>query len=166
MIIGVMSDTHRNMDLMNDAAALMVDTFGATAIYHLGDDHEDSAALANRGVQLVRIPGTYDKEYGDPDIPQRVTENVAGVTILAAHAEKTIPQNEFEAATIVLVGHTHLHEIRPTANGIVFNPGHLKSASEKGREPTFGIIEVDQHSIRLAIYDLNGEPVETHEVGR
>lgn len=161
-----MSDTHRNTQLMNDAAALMVDTFGATTLYHLGDDYEDSAALISRGVTLVRIPGIYDKEYSDPAIPQRVKKNIEGVEILAAHAEKTIPQNESEAATIVLVGHTHLHEFRPTASGIVFNPGHLKSNCEKGREPTFGIIEVGENSIRLAIYNLNGESVETHEVER
>ena len=166
MTIGVMSDTHRNMELLNDALALMLDTFAATRIYHLGDDYEDSAALVNRGVRLTRVPGIYDKEYGDPGIPKRVIDDVGGVKILAAHAEKTVPQNELGAAAIMLVGHTHTYEIRPTTSTIVFNPGHLKSASEKGRKPTFGIIEVGENAIRLAIYDLSGEPVLTREIGR
>lgn len=164
MTIGVMSDTHKNVELMNKAADLMFDRFAVERIYHLGDDYEDAEALGGRGVQVTRIPGIYDKEYADSTIPKRVTDDVKGAKILAAHATKTIPQVEIDIADIVLAGHTHLHEITSVGNAVVFNPGHLKDSSDKGREPTFGIIEIGENAIRLTVHDLNGEIVETREL--
>ena len=164
MTIGVMSDTHRNIELMNKAADLMIDRFAVKRIYHLGDDYEDTEALDGRGVQVTRIPGIYDKEYADTTIPKRVTDDVEGTKVLAAHAAKTIPQVEIDIADIVLAGHTHLHEITSVGNAILFNPGHLKDLSDKGREPTFGIIEIGDNGIRLTVHDLNGELVETREL--
>ena len=161
-----MSDTHKNVDLMNHAADLMIDTFGVEIIYHLGDDYEDSGVLAARGVQVTRVPGIYDKEYSDPAIPKRMMEEVQGVKILAAHAAKTIPQNEIDAVDIILVGHTHIYEITSMGNAVVFNPGHLKGASDKGRKPTFGIIQIDDDRIRVTVHDLNGKRMEMQELNR
>ena len=166
MTLGVMSDTHRNVGLMGRAADSMIGKFGVAKIYHLGDDYEDSSALLDRGIEIVRVPGVYDREYQDSEIPRRVEDTVSGLQLLVAHAEKTLPENEVNAADIVLVGHTHLYEIRDVGGAVLFNPGHLKSASEKGREPTFGIIQIAGDSVRLTIYDLNGEPVETRETKR
>ena len=166
MTIGVMSDTHKNIELMNRAADLMIHTFGAERICHLGDDYEDAEALGGRGVQVTKVPGIYDKEYTDAQIPKRVADDVEGTKILAAHSTKTIPQVEIDVADIVLVGHTHLHEITSVGNAVVFNPGHLKSPSDKGREPTFGIIEIDNDTIRLTVHDLNGDSMETRELRR
>jgi len=164
MTIGVMSDTHKNIELMNKAAGLMADRFAVERIYHLGDDYEDADALDGRGVQIARIPGIYDREYADSTIPKRLTDDVAGTVILAAHSTKTIPQVEIDGADIVLAGHTHLYEITPVGNAVVFNPGHLKDLSDKGREPTFGIIEIGGNAVRLTVHDLQGEVVETREL--
>ena len=166
MIIGVMSDTHKNMELMNKAADLMVGTFGVERIYHLGDDYEDGEALAARGVKVKTVPGVYDREYAEPGIPRRATDDLQGTKILAAHAVKTIPQVEISTADIVLIGHTHLYEITSVGNAVVFNPGHLKNHSDKGREPTFGIIEIGDDGVRITVHNLDGEPVETRELVR
>ena len=163
MTIGVMSDTHRNIELMNRAADLMIHTFGAERICHLGDDYEDAEVLGDRGVRVTKVPGIYDKEYTDAEIPKRVTDDVEGTKVLAAHSTKTIPQVEIDVADIVLVGHTHLYEITSVGNVVVFNPGHLKNFSDKGREPTFGIIEITDDAICFAVHNLNGEIVETRE---
>ena len=166
MTIGVMSDTHKNIELMNRAADLMIDKFCVERIYHLGDDYEDGEVLSARGVQVTTVPGIYDKEYADSGIPKRVTHDVEGTKILAAHATKIIPQLQIDTVDVMLVGHTHLYEITSVGNAVVFNPGHLKGPRDKGREPTFGIIEIDNDAIRFAVHDLNGEPVETRELKR
>ena len=166
MTLGVMSDTHRNVELMHKAADVMVEKLGVTRLYHLGDDYEDISALVKRGIEVVRIPGIYDREYADPAIPKRVRDTVSGVELIVAHAEKTLPQNEIDAADVILVGHTHLYEIRDVGGAVLFNPGHLKGARDKGREPTFGTIQIGGNSVRLTIHDLNGEPVETRELKR
>jgi len=166
MTIGVMSDTHANVGLMDRAADLMTDRFGVTKIYHLGDDYEDSSALLHRGIETVRVPGIYDREYGDAAIPRRVMDTASGLALLVAHAEKTLPENEVRAADIVLVGHTHLYEIRDMEGAVLFNPGHLKGPRHKGRAPTFGIIDIGEDCVRLTICDLEGEAVETRQVTR
>jgi putative phosphoesterase len=166
MTVGVMSDTHTNVGLMNSAADLMIERFGVTKIYHLGDDYEDSCALLHHGIETVRVPGIYDREYGDSAIPRRVMDSVSGMKMLVAHAEKTLPANEVRAADIVLAGHTHLYEIRDIEGAVLFNPGHLKGPSDKGRAPTFGIIEIGENCVRLTVCDLNGEAVETRQVKR
>ena len=53
MTIGVMSDTHKNIDLMNKAAGLMADRFAVEKIYHLGDDYEDADGLDGRGAMDI-----------------------------------------------------------------------------------------------------------------
>jgi len=95
-----------------------------------------------------------------------VQDTISGVRLRAAHAEKTLPQNEIDAADIILVGHTHLHEIRDVGKAVLLNPGHLKGASDKGRGPTFGIIKIADDVVHLTIYDLNGDAVETRELKR
>jgi putative phosphoesterase len=166
MIAGVMSDTHGNLGLLNRSAEMMIKKFGVTRIYHLGDDYPDSNSLLRRCIEVVRVPGIYDREYGLPEIPKRVTQTVSGQTVLAVHAEKTVPQNEIDGADLVLVGHTHLYEIRNAGDTVVFNPGHLKNANDKGRKPTFGVLQIDDHSVRLTVCDLNGNTVETRLVTR
>jgi putative phosphoesterase len=166
MTIGVISDTHTNVGLMDSAASLMTDRFGVTKIYHLGDNYEDSSALLERGIETVRVPGIYDREYSDSAIAKRVMDSVSGLNLILAHAEKTLPANERGAADIVLVGHTHLYEIRDIEGAVLFNPGHLKGPSDKGRAPTFGIIQIDKESAHLTVYGLDGEPRETRKVKR
>jgi putative phosphoesterase len=166
MTVGVMSDTHTKVDLMDRAADLMIDRFGVTKIYHLGDDYEDGSALLSRRVEIIRVPGIYDREYADSAIAKRVTDSVSGLKLLVAHAEKTLPENEVKQADIVLVGHTHLYEIRDIEGAVLFNPGHLKGPKDKGRTPTFGIIEIGEGSVRLTVYALDGDEVETREVTR
>jgi len=166
MTIGVMSDTHTNVGLMDSAADLMIDRFGVTKIYHLGDDYEDGSALLSRRVEIIRVPGIYDREYADSAIAKRVMDSVSGLKLLVAHAEKTLPTSEIRAADMVLVGHTHLYEIRDIEGAVLFNPGHLKGPSDKGRAPTFGIIQIDKESAHLTVYGLDGEPKETRELKR
>jgi putative phosphoesterase len=166
MTLGVMSDTHNNLELMDKAADLMMNRFAVAKIYHLGDDYEDSSGLLKRGVEIVRVPGIYDREYADSSLQKRIRDNVSGFELLVAHSEKILPENEIGAADVILVGHTHLHEIRDADGKVFFNPGHLRGPSDKGRAPTFGIIQIGQDSFRLTICDLGGEPVETCEVKR
>lgn len=162
MTLGVMSDTHNNLELMAKAADLMISRFAVTKIYHLGDDYEDSSGLLSRGVEIVRVPGIYDREYANSAIPKRIRNNVSGLELLLAHAEKTLPENEINAADMILIGHTHLHEIRDAEGKVLFNPGHLKGPNDKGRGPTFGVIHIEADSIELTVYDLDCEPIEAH----
>jgi len=78
MVIGVLSDSHGNLELMHNALVLL-DRCGATRIYHLGDDYSDVDGLVAQGRTVGRVPGIYASEYKDPDVPNKLVETVDGI---------------------------------------------------------------------------------------
>ena len=89
MIIGVLGDTHGNVELMHNAVVLL-DGMGATRYFHLGDDYGDCDALIAEGYDVVRVPGMYGSEYIDQTVPKKVKETIAGIRFVLAHSEHDV----------------------------------------------------------------------------
>ncbi|HDP35164.1 MAG TPA: hypothetical protein ENN29_08670 [Candidatus Hydrogenedentes bacterium] len=158
MILGVISDTHGNLELMHKAVALLENRFYATRIIHLGDDYADKETLEREGHPMSGVPGLWCPEYNDPRIPNQVVEEVEGMRVAYAHSDNDLPPLTGDLG-LCLVGHTHRYGIVMRQGVPFMNPGHLKSARDRTRFPTFGLARVTGALLYLSVHDLDGEVV-------
>jgi len=155
VILGVLSDTHGNRSLMYQAVDMMKQ-LGATLFFHLGDDYPDAEELAMVETNVRIVPGLWCNAYHNIRVPNRIVEEVEGVTISAAHAMKDLRHSE-RSADIVMTGHTHEPVIERAGATIYLNPGHLKGPESRGHRPSFALITISGNSIRAAIHELTGD---------
>jgi len=155
MILGVMSDTHGNGNLMHQVAAFMTNHFKADVIYHLGDDYCDALELLVAGYNVRRVPGLWCAEYHDAQIPKRLIDECDGITVACAHADKDLRHTE-RAAAVILTGHTHSAQIAILGRSLYVNPGHLKNRTSRGRPASYAIVEITPATVNALIVELNG----------
>lgn len=155
MKIGVLSDTHGNVRLMNRAAALLVKRFGACHLIHLGDDWEDQGFLIGVGVPVSGVPGLWCDAYHDPRIPNVRIDPFSGVHVAYAHSESDLCQLGPDIG-LVLVGHTHRAAIRARQGIPWLNPGHLKDCIHRNQPASFGLVDLREKEICLSIYEIDG----------
>lgn len=176
MRIGVMSDTHGNIESMQRAADLMVNEFEVEAIIHLGDDLVDTKKLDAHGVKLFAVPGIYEEAWNDKNIPHRIIKEFGGLTFLLSHTPKRErvdrkgdinPERASSrfGANVLLHGHTHSYRAVESADVglIVINPGHLKGESDKDRPASFAVIDADREKLSVKFIGLSGETLEQSE---
>lgn len=175
MILGVMSDSHGNIAMMQKVADLMIKEFRVEAIVHLGDDYADSKKLDSRGKSVYAVPGMYEAAWTDDNISHRLIKDFGGVVFLISHTpthdkhDRTGDINPGRAisnygAQVLLHGHTHkFGAIRAVDGLIVINPGHLKSEADRGAMPTFAVIDVKEPDISVKFVDINGNVLDTHK---
>ena len=159
MVIGVLSDSHGNLELMHNALVLL-DTCGVTRVYHLGDDYSDTEQLVAEGRTVGRVPGIYAQEYKDPAVPNKLVENVDGIRIMFVHAEQDVTGADLAASDIVCVGHTHIHELRDDVHHLMVNPGHLKGPTSKNQPPSCVVIETGAGRATVRIMELDGRVID------
>jgi putative phosphoesterase len=155
MNIGVMSDTHGNRQLMHQVADRMLHQHHVELIYHLGDDFSDGQELSMAGARTCLVPGLWCQEYQDWRIPNARIDEYQGVRISCAHADKDLRALE-RGADIVMSGHTHVAQVRQRGDSIWLNPGHLKSAMDRGEEPSYAVIGISEDGIFVTIYEVDG----------
>lgn len=155
MILGIMSDTHGNHALMHRVADWLVQEAGVVLIYHLGDDYSDFLELQDSGYPVRGVPGLWCREYHQPNIPKVLVENLEGVTLACAHADKDL-RGAAAQATLLLTGHTHQAAIRIGSKTVRLNPGHLKAGVSRGERASFAVIRIDPERILLSIHELDG----------
>src|SRR5664279_3913859 len=86
MKIGIISDTHRNIEYLTEAVDWLIDKQKIAMIYHLGDDYDDVKCLADKYIDIVQVPGIYDERYINGELAKTSVENVLGLRILLVHA--------------------------------------------------------------------------------
>jgi uncharacterized protein len=167
MKIGIVSDSHRNKELLNSAVTWLVSRQKIALLYHLGDDYDDVADLADSYVDIVQVPGIYDERYADGTLPKKVVENVLGLRILLVHSfEKDVTKEDTMMTDIIMHGHTHRHEIKLEDGLLSINPGHLKGPKDKNLPPSFGLLEIQDRNLHAKIFNLEFKPVLTMEILR
>jgi len=154
--IGVISDTHGNFELMQDAIKYLIENFQIDRIYHLGDNYSDGKLLNELKVKFKIVPGLYDPEFTLKDIPNILIEQINHIPILFTHSLDKI---DFKCSSvnkckIICYGHTHDFRLELIDGTIYFNPGHLKSEYDKNRIATFGVISFSEESITFRIFDI------------
>jgi len=155
MVLGVMSDTHGNQRLMHEVADCLVQQLGAQLLFHLGDDYQDAETLPLSGLPVRKVPGLWCPEYHDPRISNRLVENIAGLTVVAVHADKDLRPSDY-GADVVLTGHTHTPRIELVGPLLHVNPGHLKPRADRGERPTFATIAITSDKVHARIHECGG----------
>ncbi len=153
--VGVLSDTHGNLGYLERTLDFLAG-FEIDAVCHLGDDYEDGDLIQERGMTLHRVPGTYSPLYRDNLVPRKLQVEFAGRKLTLVHSPGDLTEADYSRADVLLYGHTHRFEIRRVERTLILNPGHLKTASHKGREASFGLLEMDDERVRATIYSLRG----------
>jgi putative phosphoesterase len=167
MKIGVVSDTHRNIELIDQAADWLIRKQKITMLYHLGDDYDDVSVLQERYLEIAQVPGMYDERYRNGTLPALLSERVCGLSITLVHClEKDLTRENANRSDIILYGHTHRAEIKLDNGRLYMNPGHLKGPLDKNMPPSFGFLSVNEESIAAAIFDMNGKVLHTMNLAR
>ena len=167
MKIGIVSDSHRNKDYLNSVVDWLISRQKIATLYHLGDDYDDVADLAEKYIDIVQVPGIYDERYNDGTLPKKLMENVLGLRILLVHSfEKDVTKDDTMMTDIIMHGHTHHYEIKLEDGLLRVNPGHLKGPKEKNLPPTFGLLEIQDRDLHVKIINLEFKPVLTMNILR
>jgi uncharacterized protein len=167
MKIGVVSDTHRNIEYLEKTVDWLTSRQKIAALYHLGDDYDDVNVLGDRFLDILQIPGIYDERYKNGTLPAKIREVVMGVQILLVHSiDKDLEPDDIVRSDIILHGHTHKEELRLEDGKLFMNPGHLKGPLEKNLPPTFGLLNILDREVTATIFNLNFKPVRTIELVR
>jgi len=127
-------------------------------LIHLGDDYCDLDEI-KISKEFIRIPGVYDKEYFDKNIEKRIIKKFGEFRFLLTHTlnshendlkagceikpEESYENLDQDAVDVVLFGHTHIPEISYNNKILFINPGHLKTVDQKGYEPSFIILDIN-----------------------
>jgi putative phosphoesterase len=165
MKIGVMSDSHGNIEYVRNAADYMMEE-EVDYIIHLGDDYYDARVLDILPVNVIKVPGVYEALYKDASVPNRVVKDLAGLRVLITHTKDShrndlpddkIPEEYMVSrkVDVVLFGHSHSFCARLEGGILMVNPGHLRAEDRKG-EATFAILDIS-NNISVKILDMNGE---------
>ena len=167
MRIGIISDTHRNVELLDSVVEWMTRRQRIMTLYHLGDDYNDVAGLGDQFRELVQVPGVYNERYLNGQLPAKLFETILGITIMLVHfADKDAGDEDISRSDIILHGHTHKQELHLEDGKLFMNPGHLKGPLDKNMPPTFGVLDIRDEGVEATIYDLKFKPVQTMELIR
>lgn len=167
MKIGIVSDTHRNKELLLNAVEWLVTRQKISTLYHLGDDYDDVNDLGDLYIDMVQVPGVYDERYKNGSLPAKIFENLLGISILLVHSiDKDLTDDDISKSDIILHGHTHKEELRLEDGKLYMNPGHLKGPLDKNMPPTFGLLSILDRDITATIYNLNFKIVQSIELLR
>jgi len=167
MRLGLISDTHGELENIKEALEQLTSIFKIEKIVHLGDEWEDIEVLkGQKGIEVIVIPGVYAREYADPSIPNRIIREFDGWQILFTHTSNAHandlpgdPDPEELAATqkvdVVAYGHTHIPSIEEKEYVLWVNPGHLKSKDKKGYSPSYAILDISPEKVEVRVVDLD-----------
>ncbi len=143
MKILVVSDTHRNFAVLNDAVNKNLD---ADLIIHLGDGENEARDIHNLHPEKAMVYVAGNCDYGMHRAHQVVT--ACGYKIYCCHGHHEDVHNgldgliaaaKAEDCKIALFGHTHLYRTEVIDDIFVMNPGSLDSPRNHN-DPTYGII--------------------------
>jgi putative phosphoesterase len=167
MRIGIVSDTHGNIGLLEKAVDLLVRKQKISMLCHLGDEYDDIAELKDLYTELLQVPGIYDSRYKDGSLPAKLSEMVLGFSLLILHSlEKDLTDDDESRSDIILYGHTHRAELKLNEGRLYMNPGHLKGPLDKNMPPSFGLLVLGDRNMSASIFGLDGKVLHTMELVR
>jgi putative phosphoesterase len=166
MLIGLVSDSHGELQNLKDAAWKLVYGWHVSLIVHLGDELEDLDAIKEMRVEMLSVPGVYCEAYRDSAVANRLIREFEGQRVLFTHTAQAHdndlpgdPDPQQLAVSgqvdVVAFGHTHLPELRMEGGVLWVNPGHLKSEDKKGHAPSFVVLDLDRDNVRALLVDLS-----------
>lgn len=154
MKIGLLSDSHGNIQYVKKAAAYLKDKEKVGLIVHLGDECDDVDVIRDLGIEIIKIPGVSGL-CCYPDMPHRLSRDIEGVKVFMAHSPEFPPNELPEDVKAVFYGHTHVAKIEDKKGVLWVNPGHLRESDKNGNPASFAIIDIGQGRIDAKIIKYN-----------
>ncbi|HWG90953.1 MAG TPA: metallophosphoesterase [Candidatus Thermoplasmatota archaeon] len=153
MKVGILSDTHDNLPLVEAAARFFRDE-GIERVLHLGDVTKPRSLEPLKGFRLTTVQGNNDGAL--PELPVSWAGEVGGVPVAATHGHLSDFLQELVASrryAFVFRGHSHKAGVTREGETTVVNPGALHRAAVKS------VCVLDTATRGLAFY-----AVEAHRV--
>ncbi len=150
----VISDTHHNYQMMGAVFDYEKEIQG---IIHLGDEHDDLDFFPEYTINkdIYSVAGINHRDYFSSQNKRLLNFQIDSFNFQISHVEQHLHINP--NTHLYLFGHTHHSLIEMRYNQLFLNPGHLKSAKDRGAYPSYLILQVDNHSMNIALKNLNFE---------
>lgn len=142
-------------NFLDDIKDFITDKIKAESDEVMLEDGSEEDKVAQIKKKLVRVASKECPQYNDVSIPKKAVEMLDGYIVLLVHNVKDLTREDITNANIVLYGNTLLHQFDNPSGKYFINPGHLKSASEKGRPPSFSLLTTAPDRISLKVYGLD-----------
>lgn len=151
----IISDTHKNQVLLRKAFS---NEDNITHIFHLGDNYEDLDGNFDltEGKEIIKIPGIFHPGYLNKSLQAIQTTEISGWKFLLIHNIEDL-KNTTNEADFFLFGHTHSWSFEKKKNSYFINPGHLRKKSDKGRKPSYVVMDIDKDSITVCFKYVDGK---------
>ncbi|WP_303996524.1 metallophosphoesterase [Megamonas hypermegale] len=152
MKLGIMSDSHYNLDAIDDAVCLADDV---DVWFHAGDSIEDAQYLEKvSGKKVYAVAGNVDWTADGPD---SILVDISGIRIFMTHGhaynvktglEYLNEQAEDVNADLIIYGHSHVGLKKTIGNRLFVNPGSV-SEPRDGLFPSFMTATIENGQIRI-----------------
>lgn len=160
MKIGVISDTHLSAPDKAIQRVISEVFDGISLILHAGDITHLNVLEAFAGKQVIGVCGNMDHSEVAHTLPKKRIISIEGYRIGLIHGwgsstgiEDRI-QDQFDAVHAIVYGHTH-KPANHIKNGILmFNPGAFSGSFPMRRNPSAGILTIDDEGIHGSIIQL------------
>ncbi|ACB84236.1 phosphodiesterase [Natranaerobius thermophilus] len=171
MRIGLISDTHGSLKAWNQAMELFQDCqvilHGGDILYHgprnplpEGYDPKELAnELNNLGKSLFMVGGNCDAEVDNmvlnhPVLTPYFYTSLEGLNILVLHGHKYSQEELFQLgkryqADMIMVGHTHIPQIKHQDDLILINPGSPSLPKGEDKVPAVGILDTTEKTVEI-----------------
>jgi len=150
MKIGLISDSHGNIQYVKNAGQYLKDTAKVDLIAHLGDEDDDADVLKGLGIEILKISGIFSASYQDPAISSRTIKEIDGIKVMFTHSPE-LSANDLRHIRAVFYGHTHIPKIE-NKNGVLWvNPGHLCEAGKRDNPASFAVAVIESGKISANI---------------
>lgn len=166
MLIGVVSDSHDNVDKLSQAVEILNDK-GVDVVFHLGDIISPFTlrVLGGLEAEVHVLYGNNDgdklllahvaKENGLNIHEQPFTIEIDNYKVIAIHGWGSKENTKYIVDSfahsgrynIILYGHTHEVDIRKTGNVLVVNPGELHGYLS--RRSTIAVIDLKKFGVEV-----------------
>lgn len=160
MKIGVISDTHLSAPDENIQRVISEVFADISLVFHAGDITRLNVLDAFVGKQVIGVCGNMDHLEVTHALPIKRIVSIEGYRIGLIHGwgsprgiEDRI-QDQFDAVHAIVYGHTH-KPANHIKNGILmFNPGAFSGSFPMRRNPSAGILTIDDEGIHGSIVPL------------
>ncbi|MDR0304445.1 MAG: metallophosphatase family protein [Chitinispirillales bacterium] len=151
----VISDSHGNINFLQNIVKKAKEIANIEQIWHLGDEYEDMDYIDFDGI-VKKIPGTRHPDYYSGALSKFLSFPFSNAEITIVHSPYDIPNFLICQKRLFFYGHLHRSNIAKSGNGLLISPGHIKCPFDRGYEASFLIAEFSQ-TIKLKQYDYSGK---------
>lgn len=152
MKIGVISDSHHDLNAIDDAICLAPDV---DCWFHAGDSIDDTSYLSGVSQKPVfAVPGNIDWFSNKPS---ELLIDIADIKVFLTHGHKYnvkwTTKYLYERAVnlnadLVIYGHSHVGNHEIIQEKVIINPGSV-SEPRDGLSPSFMIVDINNHKIEV-----------------